>query len=392
MTPDTSPTDGSRHSSAPRRGRASTARRDRTGFVAVAAALLCGQALSIPSSFAITVVEPTYLPAGVSDFAGTLGCLRSPEGGVDAVDLKSGRSLWRSDARARPLLVTGGRAFLLEESAKQPLRLVVRTAQDGRQVRAYDLASLALPPWASLSEQREARQWTEFEAAARLMGDRLEIHYIVTRRQVSGMAGPGAAAQVEGVALVALDSGRIAGQIGPPSPPPLVSEPAPPMAGVRFVALHARPADARIVLGGPPANAGTALIAGERRMAFELSRDAKTVLVHRWSYAGGSREPVLRLEHGQPTDAVWVTLDRRHVLLRRASDQRFYDLYSLDSAKSEGKLEAPVDVAVVGQRVYWTTRESKGRLVLAASNLEAGRKLWRHTVRRAEGPPGEPIP
>jgi hypothetical protein len=164
------------------------------------------------------------------------------------------------------------------------------------------------------------------------------------------------------------------------------------MAGVRFVALHARPADATVVLGGPPPNDGTALVAGDRRIAFELSRDARTVMVHRWSYAGAAREPVLRLEHGQPTDAVWVTLDRRHVLLRRASDQRVYDLYSLDSGKPEGRLEGPVDVAVVGQRVYWTTRESKGRLVLVGSNLEGGRKLWRHTVRKADVAPGEPIP
>lgn len=369
-----------------------TARGARTGFASLVAALLCGQALSISPTFAITVVEPTYLPAGVSDTSGALGCVRSPEGRVDAIDLKSGRSRWHSDSSARPLLVTGGRAYLLEESAKQPLRLVVRTAEDGRQVRAYDLKSLALPPWASLLEPREARQWTGFEASGRLLGDKMEIHYTVTRRQVSGMAGPGVAAQVEGVALVALDSGRVTGQIGPPSPPPIVSESAPPTAGVRFVALHARPADTAVVLGGPPPNEGTALVSGDRRIAFELSRDTRTVMVHRWSYGGGAREPVLRLEHGQPTDAVWVTLDRRHVLLRRASDQSVYDLYSLDSGKAEGKLEGPVDVAVVGQRVYWTTRESKGRLVLVASTLDGGRKMWHHTVRNAEGPPGEPIP
>ena len=131
MTPDTSP---------------AMERRARMGLAALTAALLCGQALSTSSTFAITVVEPIYLPAGVSDTAGTLGCVRSEEGGVDAVDLKSGRSLWHSDSSARPLLVTGGRAFLLEESAKQPLRLVVRTAENGRQLRAYDLRSLALPP------------------------------------------------------------------------------------------------------------------------------------------------------------------------------------------------------------------------------------------------------
>jgi hypothetical protein len=90
------------------------------------------------------------------------------------------------------------------------------------------------------------------------------------------------------------------------------------------------------------------------------------VIAHRWSAPGGKREPPLRLEHGHATDAVWATIDRRHVLLRRAYAQPWYDLYSLDTGAPMGRLERPVDVAVVGARVYWTTRKTDGGLELVA--------------------------
>ena len=74
----------------------------------------------------------------------------------------------------------------------------------------------------------------------------------------------------------------------------------------------------------------------------------------------------MRLEHGHATDAVWATIDRRHVLLRRAYAQPWYDLYSLDTGAPMGRLDRPVDVAVVGARVYWTTRKTDGGLELVA--------------------------
>jgi hypothetical protein len=100
----------------------------------------------------------------------------------------------------------------------------------------------------------------------------------------------------------------------------------------------------------------------------------------------------LRLEHGHATDAVWATIDRRHVLLRRAYAQPWYDLYSLDTGAPIGRLERPVDVAVVGPRVYWTTRKTDGGLELVATEAASGRTLWRRTVREPERHTGSPIP
>ena len=364
-----------------------------TGRMAILVLTLLGAQQDAPAGApAVRVEAPVYIPAGVSDPAGTLGCLRTPQGGVEAVDLATGRSQWRVSPPARALLVSDGRAFVLEEGAGPRLRLAAYAARTGKLNRAYDLAALGLPPWASLADRGEGREWTEFQVAGHLVGDRLEVGYDATRRRVSGFAGPSIVDRVQGVARVDLDSGRVDLSPGPgPAPPPL-SEAMLPAPGVRFVAVHARAPDATLMLAGPPANVAGALVVGDRRLAFELSADSRVIVVHRWSAPGGEREPPLRLDHGQATDAVWATIDRRHVLLRRAHDQRWYDLYSLETGRAILSLERPADVAVVGPRVYWTSLGTKGELVLTATAPTSGRRLWRRIVRNPDPPPGPPIP
>jgi hypothetical protein len=57
-----------------------------------------------------------------------------------------------------------------------------------------------------------------------------------------------------------------------------------------------------------------------------------------------------------------------------------------------GSLERPVEVAVLGPRVYWTTVEPAGDLVVLASERGSDRVLWRRTVLRPERHPEPPIP
>jgi hypothetical protein len=358
----------------------------------LALALLGAQAIPPRGAAAATVEEPTYIPAGVVDAQGTVGCLRTPEGGVEAVDLETGRSLWRSAAPARALSIARDRALLLEERAGRGLRVAAYAAREGRLMRAYDLATLALPAWASLAEARAGREWTVFEVTARLTGEALEIGYDATRRRVSGFAAPGVIAQVQGAVTVRLDSGRVEADPGSVPPQPPLPERVPPIPGVRFVSVHARTPDATLVMVGPPPNIAGPPAAGNRRFAFEVSQDTKVVIVHRWSAPGDDGEPPLRLEHGQATDTIWATLDRGHVLLRRAYEQRWYDLYSLETGKPTGRLERPADVAVVGPRIFWTTCETSGRLALNVTDVGSGRRLWRRIVRGPDPPLGPPIP
>ncbi len=358
-------------------------------ILGIVAAFLCAPADAIGDAAA---AEPVYLPGGVSDASGAVGCLRTPEGGLEAIELATGRSLWSSSAPARALLIARGRAFVLEERRGESLRLSVYDARSGLAPRAYDLASLALPAWATLGESRDGRRWTVFEATARLAGETLEIRYDASRMQVSGIPLPGPLARTEGVARLDLGSGRIERPTGTvPAPPPL-SEPLPPAPGVRWVSCHARRPGPGLVLGGPPSNVDGAQLVDGRRLAFEMSSDAQTVIVHRWSGPGGRRETSLRLEHRRATDAVWMTSDRHHVLLRRANEQGWYELYSLESGALVGSLEGPVDVAVVGGRVFFTTRGDDGRLDFVATASGSRRPLWRRTLLEPERDLGEPIP
>jgi len=339
-----------------------------------------------------STVEPVYIPAGVIDGAGRIGCLRTPSGGVETVDLVNGRTLWRSAPPSRALLVDAERAFVLEERTGRSLRVVAHAARDGQLIRAYDLPGLNLPPWASLAEPGAERESTSFQVAARLEGDRLEVQYDATLRRVYGIRPPGVDDRVEGTAWINLDSGHADPRPGPGPPAASLFDPQAALPGVRFISAHARVPDARLMLGGPPPNVDGALVVGDRRFGFEMSPDAKVVTVHRWSASGRGDDQPLRLEHGQTTDAVWVTLDRLHLLLRRATHQRWYDLYALDSGALIGAIEAPADVAVAGHRIFWTALDRKGRLVLHATETESGRIVWRRAVRDPDPLPGAPIP
>jgi hypothetical protein len=89
---------------------------------------------------------------------------------------------------------------------------------------------------------------------------------------------------------------------------------------------------------------------------------------------------------------VWATLERRHVLLRRSDDQQSYDLFSLETGAPLGTIERPVDVAVVGRRICWTSHAADGGLEFRATDVASGKIVWRRIVREAEGDPGPPIP
>ncbi|MGH9798721.1 MAG: hypothetical protein ACRD5D_11245, partial [Candidatus Polarisedimenticolia bacterium] len=167
-----------------------------------------GPTPAVPAS-AAAIEEPVFIPAGVVDVAGTIACLRTPEGGVETIDPATGRPFWRAAAPARALLVARGRVFVLEGGDGGRLRLSARAARTGRPIRTYELATLPLPQWASPAGSGDPRAPTGFEAAARLEGDTLEIRYDATRWHVSGFRSPSVAERVEGVARIGLESGRV---------------------------------------------------------------------------------------------------------------------------------------------------------------------------------------
>ena len=357
----------------------------------LAAAWLAAPAGAQAGRGAATGPEPaTFLPAGIADAAGSVACVRTPEGGVEAVELSTGRELWRSAAPSRALLVAGGRAFILEERGARRLQLSAYEPRTGRPAGTWAVA-LDLPGWTALAGSAAGRSWSTFDAYALLSPGVLEVEYQARQFMAMGIPpGRRTADEVLGVLRVDLASGRMERRPGARLARPEMVVPAPAGAQKRFQRIHARPADATIVLGGPPPDVDRVLVAGDLRVGFARTPDGRGVSVTRWSAASGAEEPPLLIP--AEADAIWATLDRRHVALRRVREQRLVDVHSLATGALLATLERPVDIAVIGGRVLWTTFSGNEELRLVATEAGGGRPAWTRIVWRAPPSAGPPVP
>ncbi|HEU4384931.1 MAG TPA: hypothetical protein VFR85_15725 [Anaeromyxobacteraceae bacterium] len=342
---------------------------------------LAGPALPASSEAA------TFLPAGIADAAGSVACLRTPEGGVESVDLVTGRGLWRSPPPSRALLIDGERAFVLEERPGRRLAIAAYAARSGKAAASWTVA-LDLPAWASLAEPGDGRSWSRFEVYALGSPGFLEVEYQARQFRASGIAPQQTAGEATGVLRLDLASGRVEHRLGARLPRPDLMVPAPP--GARFQRVHARPADATVALGGPPPDVEGVLVAGDLRLGFARTADGRAVSVARWSAASGELQPPLVIP--AEADAIWATLDRRHVALRRVRDQRLVDVHSLATGERLATLERPVDIAVLGGRILWTAYAGNDELRLVAIEPGPGLARWTRTVWRAPPTSGQLVP
>jgi hypothetical protein len=338
---------------------------------------------SVPAS---RFEEATYIPAGIADSPGTIACVRTPEGGVEVLDLRRGKKLWGSPAPSRALLVSNGTVFLLEERGGR-LRLSSYRDRTGQRVGGWTL-QLDLPGWATLSERAQDRQWTTFATRARRDEYEIQVEYDARQFRVLGIApGPNASAEAHGVVTLNPGSGRIERRPGERLEPIRFVERS--AVGERaHLRFHARAADQTLMHGGPPPDVEGVLVAGDLRIAFEKAPRGRGLNVLRWSALTGIERPPLEIE--ADFDAIWPTLDRMYVALRRSRDQSRCDLYSLESGARILTLERPVDIAVVGSTVLATVLADRG-ISLVAREARTGRALWRRLVWR-EPPIGSPVP
>ncbi len=348
-----------------------------------AVSLLAALAAGAPASpSGGPIVLPTRVPGAVADPVGTVVLVRTPEGGVEAVEGATGSSLWRRPAPARALLVDAGTAFLLEETAPGKLRVTAVHLRTGGAGSVFLLPAGAVPAWAGLRGSG-GRVQTTVSVAARRDGNTLEVGLDARQVTLGGIGlirGP----EARVVARVDLISGAVStSPDGRVEPPPIAAPPppdAPPL--VRF---HARAADERIMMGGPPPDVAGVLVSEGALVGFEHAPGL--VRIHRWSLPGLARGRALELP--ADADAIWPTLDRRHVALRRARDQRRVDLYALDG-ESPGPLatlEGAVDIAILADRLYLTHRVD-GEVVLSVEDPRRGPDALAPDARAAGGAAG----
>jgi hypothetical protein len=148
---------------------------------------------------------PRHLPGGgVADPAGKTGFVPNPSGGIDALDLATGKLLWSSKDANRPLFATADRLF----AQKQASLIVLDTTQEGKAVR--EAKSIALPNWASV----EPGYGQSYRGSVRLNGDTLLLSW-EARAFYAGGAAPTpeiekrARKAASGVARLDLKTGKL---------------------------------------------------------------------------------------------------------------------------------------------------------------------------------------
>src|SRR5258708_1768646 len=106
-------------------------------FPSISRLLACAVfAYGLPSLVAQEKKEltaPRHLPGGgVADPAGKVGFFPSKAGGIDALELASGKLLWSSKDADRPLVATADRLFAQAGTSNQVRVLVLDTTKQGK--------------------------------------------------------------------------------------------------------------------------------------------------------------------------------------------------------------------------------------------------------------------
>lgn len=147
---------------------------------------------------------PRLLPGGgVATPAGKVGFFPNTSGGIDALDLASGKVLWSSNDANRPLLATEDRLFAQRQNSIFSL-----DAQDGK--RVFEAKPIGLPGWASV----EVAYGRSYQGSVRLEGTALLVSW-EARAFYAGGARPtpeiekAARMDATGVARVDVTAGKI---------------------------------------------------------------------------------------------------------------------------------------------------------------------------------------
>jgi hypothetical protein len=132
-------------------------------------------------------VAPVALPGGgVADSAAKFGYVPGTGGGIDAIDLASGRILWTTKEANRPLLATAERLFAqapVPGKANQVRIMVFDTTDKGKKLRVSE--PVTFPDWVSVG----VAYGRSFASTARLHGKKL-IYVWEARAWYAGGAAP----------------------------------------------------------------------------------------------------------------------------------------------------------------------------------------------------------
>ncbi len=257
--------------------------------------------------------------------------LMVPEGGIEAVDVRSGELMWRREEAGRPLLVVGGRLMAQDEESSSPgvLALVFFDARKGGKCTVR--AELPLPP--EVRPLIGQRLGQSFSVRASVQGGAVVVtwHYLET--DVTGVApahgAPPFRHNVSGASRIDIETGQIT-----------------PVAGGVEATVQPIPAAVQQLLDAgevrlPPWRVGDILAVVADR---SIDGGRRTVVLQRWRADSGAPLPEVVLLDG-PAVARVPSADRQHLMicsmppvLGAGGERYLWSLFSLVTGEKQGEV------------------------------------------------------
>ncbi len=329
---------------------------------------------------------PLRLPAGIAAPDGHIGYFAAADDGIEAIDLATGKVLWRTHEAQRPLLVDG--EYLLAQAGVKRNRLRILRLKRANGGCDLESDSIVFPAWVVTGEAHGR----SFSAHWRLGKHQLILEWEadawhVGKPRPTPQEEEAARKHASGVFAVDLRTGQIEVRpvektAAPPPSPPTLPE---------YLENKALRWQGQVGQYG-------------KVLALEERNGQQRFVLHSWDPANEKEREAQELLRGKRL-VVRVTLDERVLWLRDAdsgSDERgslmprkepsWWQLFSAETGKQLGRVrdEAGMNTFVVlGQRVFYLLPgQMHGRLdqpsiqprILKAVDLSSGKKLWERPV------------
>jgi outer membrane protein assembly factor BamB len=322
------------------------------------------------------------LPGGVTDAARARGFVANATGGVDALDLETGKVLWTSKDASKPLAVVGDHLLARDAAGGNVIRIVYIDLADGKKVKESD--PIVFPAWVTAVEGNGGGR--SFHSSARLDKGDLLIPWQANTSYWGGRAPTpemlkAATHNGSGAARIDVESGKVEMLDKDPGPPPST-----PVSKLLEKAVAV----------------GDFAVAVETETAGDK---IQKVVLKRWDLKTEKPlDPVTLAEGGvyqaAAVPAAAVVLIRR-TDPRPVSEEPTWDAYSLETGKPAGKFlyeSGTEDITVVGPRAYYVV---KGALkgppfgavlprTLKAVDVKTGKRLWETALEGERLPPPPP--
>jgi hypothetical protein len=337
--------------------------------------------------------RPVFFPGGVADPSGTTGYISVLSGGIEAIELTTGRSRWHSGAATRALMVLGQQLPAVSSSTgrRNVLEVVLLDrARQGRVLRVSD--PVVFPDWVDTTTSNE--ELFTYQVCGR--DSVLLIEWEAHARYRGGAPPPSQVLQeatkdAVGTARVDLRSGRVT-MLPRTLPQGLAIPPALQQAMVfpykKGTAWHSEPwlTDTMVAM-----------------LTVEETAGERTLTLQRWDPATQSPRP--RLPLGSATGrTAYVTPDGSYLLLHDLSaggatgDLSIFRVTTGELAARWPHETGLQEISILGSHLYSLVEDStltpagspRLRLLLKARSLVDGQLRWERLLQERQ--PSRPPP